>query len=248
MSTLQVANINFESTGNTGVRYIGTNSFIFVSAGSNSFLVNSSSVSIGPANSNLISVTSAAATVGGVVANSTVFRINTTTGFMANNSLGSAGQALLSNGTGLYWGGGGASLNANNTDSVTYYIPMSNTTTGSWINAVISTTKLYFVPSTGTLSATDFNSLSDITYKTDIQQITTPLDTIVNLRGVQFKWKENDKKSMGVIAQEVEKVLPELVTETNGTKQVNYNGFIGLLIESIKELKHEIETLKQEKH
>lgn len=171
-------------------------------------------------------------------------------GIYANGSLGTANQILTSNGSSIYWasaGASGATLNANNTDTVTYYIGLSNTTSGAWTNAVVSNTKLYFVPSTGTLSATIFNSLSDETQKTDIQTINNALDIVSDLRGVRFTWKETGESSTGVIAQEVEKVLPELVTNKDGLKSVNYDGLIGVLIESIKELKEEIRVLKQEK-
>ena len=49
---------------------------------------------------------------------------------------------------------------------------------------------------------------------------------------------------MGVIAQQVEEVLPELINNSSSYKAVNYNGLIAVLIESIKELKKEIEQLK----
>ena len=65
-----------------------------------------------------------------------------------------------------------------------------------------------------------------------------------NDRGVNFDWKETQRPSLGVIAQEVEKVLPELVTD-NGTKTVNYNGLIGLLIETVKEQQRQIDTLSE---
>ena len=51
--------------------------------------------------------------------------------------------------------------------------------------------------------------------------------------------------SVGVVAQEIEQVLPELVTETDGTKTVNYNGLVGVLIEAVKELQTEVEELKK---
>jgi len=171
-------------------------------------------------------------------------------GIYANGSLGTANQILTSNGSSIYWasaGASGATLNANNTDTVTYYIGLANTTSGAWTNAVIANTKLYFVPSTGTLSATIFNSLSDENQKTEIKTIINPLDKICELRGVSFKWKETNEPSVGVIAQEVEKVLPELVTEKHGVKSVNYDGLIGVLIESIKQLKQEIQDLKSQK-
>ena len=93
---------------------------------------------------------------------------------------------------------------------------------------------------------------SDIRLKTNISTIKTPLDKISKLRGVTFDWKEHTTKNTvdtggGVIAQEVEEVMPELVHDIgngSGMKTVDYNGLIGVLIESVKELKNEIETLK----
>jgi hypothetical protein len=159
-------------------------------------------------------------------------------GIVANGSIGSNGQVLTSNGTGMAWataGGGGSTLIANTTDTQTFYIPMANTTTGTWSNAVVSTTKLYFVPSTGTLNATIFNSLSDKKFKTDIKPVTNALDTLSKIDGVSFKWKESGTKSYGVIAQEIEKILPELV-DGKDIKSVNYAGIIAFLINAIKEL------------
>ena len=101
--------------------------------------------------------------------------------------------------------------------------------------------------SVGVVTATDFNSTSDINLKENIKTIENSLNTIEQLRGVTFNWKENQKPSLGVIAQEVQEILPELVN--NGTiKSVNYNGIIGVLIEAIKELKKEVEELKNTKY
>ena len=66
----------------------------------------------------------------------------------------------------------------------------------------------------------------------------------MQLNGVTFDWKESGRSSLGVIAQEVEKVLPELVSGEE-TKTVNYNGLIGLLIECIKNQQIEINNLKK---
>ena len=101
--------------------------------------------------------------------------------------------------------------------------------------------------SVGVVTATDFNSASDINLKENIKTIENSLNTIEQLRGVTFNWKENQKPSLGVIAQEVQEILPELVN--NGTiKSVNYNGIIGVLIEAVKELKKEVEELKNTKY
>lgn len=88
---------------------------------------------------------------------------------------------------------------------------------------------------TGVVTATDFNSASDVNLKSNIQQIKDPLDRIVQINGVGFKWKETQENSMGVIAQDVEEIFPELVKSSDGKKTVNYNGLVGALIEAVKE-------------
>lgn len=89
---------------------------------------------------------------------------------------------------------------------------------------------------------------SDATLKKDVNTITNPLDVANNLRGVTFNWIKNDKQSMGMIAQEVEEVIPYLVqNDPTGTKTINYTAMIGLLVESVKELNAKIEKLEQKK-
>jgi len=99
------------------------------------------------------------------------------------------------------------------------------------------------ITATGDIAAANFNSTSDISLKGNIQTIVNPLDKITKLNGVTFNWKENQKPSIGVIAQELEKVLPELVTQGD-VKSVNYNGLIGVLIEAVKEQQKQIEELR----
>ena len=69
------------------------------------------------------------------------------------------------------------------------------------------------------------------------------MDTTNQLRGVKFDWKSGGVTSYGVIAQEIEQVLPDLVTDGD-TKTVNYNGIIGVLIEAVKELSAKVEELE----
>ena len=92
---------------------------------------------------------------------------------------------------------------------------------------------------------------SDIAFKKNVTIIDQALDKVSKLRGVLFDWKdENVGSSAGLIAQDVEEVLPELVKNVDDPfdkgnyKALNYNGIIGLLVESIKELKDEIQELK----
>ena len=93
-------------------------------------------------------------------------------------------------------------------------------------------------------------SVSDVALKSDIEMIPNALDKIDEVRGVTFT-RHNGQKSAGIIAQELEKVLPEAVREkelalVDGKKYktVEYNAIHGLLINCIKELKQEIKELK----
>ena len=96
---------------------------------------------------------------------------------------------------------------------------------------------------TGTAQATDFNSTSDIRLKDNIQIIEDPLAKLVQIEGVSFNWKEDNRPALGVIADQVQEILPELVTDGD-PKTVNYNGLIGLLIEAVKEQQVQITELK----
>ena len=96
----------------------------------------------------------------------------------------------------------------------------------------------------GVATAQDFNSLSDVVLKENITTVESALDKVSQLRGVKFDWKESGLPSYGVIAQELEEVLPELVHGTD-PRTVNYNGIIGVLIEAVKELTAEVERLKE---
>ena len=97
----------------------------------------------------------------------------------------------------------------------------------------------------GIATATEFDALSDINFKENIQTVDNALDKIMSLRGVSFDWKKSKEPSFGVIAQELEQVFPDLV-HGESPKAVNYNGLVGILIESIKDMKQEIVSLNEE--
>ncbi|MBB3696945.1 tail fiber domain-containing protein [Flammeovirga yaeyamensis] len=102
----------------------------------------------------------------------------------------------------------------------------------------------------------DFSLIdSDIRYKRDIQPLSSSLEKVMQLNGVSYHYRVNDfpKKSfsserqIGVIAQEVEKVYPELVVEDNkGMKSVHYAQTVAVLIEAIKELNQKVEALEEQ--
>lgn len=95
----------------------------------------------------------------------------------------------------------------------------------------------------GITTSLAFSSSSDEILKENIVTIDNSIELIKNLRGVKFDWKQDKHTSYGVIAQELEKVLPELVSNSC-PKTVNYNGIIGVLIEAIKEQQVRIEELE----
>ena len=101
---------------------------------------------------------------------------------------------------------------------------------------------------TGEISATDFNTTSDINLKENIENIDNPLEKVLSINGVTFNWKSSKEPSAGVIAQEIEKILPQLINETEaGTKSVNYNGLIGLLLKQLKSYRMKLRNSKDYK-
>jgi hypothetical protein len=96
-------------------------------------------------------------------------------------------------------------------------------------------------------------TVSDVALKSDIEVIPNALDKIDEVRGVTFT-RHNGQKSAGIIAQELEKILPEAVKEKKLSlidgeqyKTVEYDAIHGLLIQAIKELKDELRELKYPK-
>ena len=86
-------------------------------------------------------------------------------------------------------------------------------------------------------------------WKTNIQTIDNALETVQELRGVTYDWKETGKRDVGLIAEEVGAVIPEIVAyEENGVdaKSVDYPRLVAVLIEAVKELKQENDALNKQ--
>ena len=194
----------------------------------------------------------------------------TTTTLTANNfiatstaNLGNVGNVKITGGTNGYvlstdgagnlsWvaggggGGNGATITDNTTTNATYYPVYATATSGGFSTAGISTTKLQFNPSSGQLTVQDLNMLSDATLKENPEVIADPFEILSKLFGMGFTWADTGKKSYGLLAQMLEQVLPELVSENaQGKKTVNYIPIIAFLIEAVKKLQSDIETLKE---
>jgi len=95
---------------------------------------------------------------------------------------------------------------------------------------------------------------SDLKFKRDIQDVSDAVSKVMAMRGVSFLWRSDEyeeknfdsRRHFGVVAQEVEEVLPEVVVEgAEGEKAVAYTEIVPVLIEAIKAQQQEIETLKQ---
>jgi hypothetical protein len=103
-------------------------------------------------------------------------------------------------------------------------------------------------PLTQTLTLTgDVIAGSDREIKDNIETITDALAKILALRGVSFNYKQGGKASLGLIAQEVQAVIPEVVStnDATGFLGVGYNALVGLLVEAIKEQQAQIDELKR---
>ena len=96
-------------------------------------------------------------------------------------------------------------------------------------------------------------SCSDLRYKKDITSLTTSLNQVTQQQGVNYYWKTeaypqqnfSEDLQIGLIAQEVEKIYPELVhTDSEGYKTVDYSKLTPILVEAVKELKAQNDQLK----
>lgn len=167
------------------------------------------------------------------------------------NFTGAGVNATVSSGTATInvpGGGGGGSLSITDdiVSNATRYLTFVDVTSGQPSGTYVSSTKLTFNPSTGNLVAGGtVTANSDEKLKINIETISDALTKVLSLRGVEYDRIDNGDRQIGVIAQEVEKIIPEVVYPKSGpdyeTKSVAYGNLIGLLIEAIKELNQKIE-------
>jgi len=171
---------------------------------------------------------------GGVIGTFNVLNLSTGTTATVSSSI------LTIQGTG---GGTLSSLGTATSVASTYYVTgITQTNTGTLY--ISQANSIFFDASTGILSAVTFNSTSDINQKNNVETLSNSMNILSQLRGVKFTWRDNNSPSLGVIAQEVETVLPELVGETDGVKSVNYSGLTAVLIEAVKDLLERVRKLE----
>jgi hypothetical protein len=173
---------------------------------------------------------------------------------MGNNAI--TGVTTISAGSGSSTIGG-VTLNGGAITGATTITNSGLHTTGSLSTAGTVTCGAITAPTTantinslvinaGTCTGVDFVATSDRRLKSDISTISNALGIVNNMRGVYFTRLGQSKRSVGVIAQEVEEVLPEVVhTGDDEMKSVSYGNIVGLLIEANKELTQRLESLEK---
>lgn len=123
---------------------------------------------------------------------------------------------------------------ANQSDSSCQYIAQFSGDVN--VTNLLNATSLY--------AGTFIYQSSDLRLKTNIRPLHNALDDLARLKPVSFNFKLNGQAGLGFIAQDVEKVYPDLVTKNQGMKAVNYEGIIAPLVEAVQELKKENEDLR----
>jgi hypothetical protein len=113
------------------------------------------------------------------------------------------------------------------------------------INIGTTTPNLVRLTSSGTLILPSVSYTSDSTKKFNIKNLDYGLKAVMKLRPVRYKWKSDSTNTIGFIAQEVKKVVPEVVSGEEGNMSMSYNNLVAVLAKAIQEQQAEIESLKQ---
>jgi len=87
--------------------------------------------------------------------------------------------------------------------------------------------------------------ISDARLKKDISPFDNALNHIIKLQPVSYSWRGTDRQVLGLIAQDVQKIIPQAVVQKAGVNMIDYAGIISLLVQAVKEQQKEIEELKQ---
>lgn len=120
----------------------------------------------------------------------------------------------------------------------------ANASTAGWANSSGSDRVSWNISTGAFTAAGDVTAFSDAKLKDDIRTIEGATDLVRKMRGVWFTRVDIDQASVGVIAQEMQKVVPEVVHDNDGTLSVAYGNLVGVLIETIKELDGRIKKLE----
>lgn len=224
------------STGGVVIGLVNASANVNIPSSGNVIFNNGSSVGIGTANPSLGKLTIDGGTGYAVYASTAGMGTAIYGGTTNSEAVGLYGQSLGTNSAGVV--GSGIGYGVQGVSSSGYGI-FGQSTTGyaGYFNG-----KGRF---TGNLEALSFIYNSDRSLKKNIRTLDSSLGKILQLRGVSFDWKQDNKSSIGLVAQEVEKVYPELVSmNEEGFKSVQYGNLVAPLIEAIKEQQKKIDQLE----
>lgn len=150
--------------------------------------------------------------------------------------------------------GSGGIITDDTSSGSTHYPLLTTATSGTLSGVTVSSTKLSFVPSTGTVTATDFSATSDARLKDILKEIDGAVCLVESLRGVEYHWNtmaksigvsDDERTQVGLIAQDVEKLYPTLITKgDDGYLRVSYDRLVPILVEAIKELSERVKRLE----
>ena len=217
------------TTAALGTLFVANNSGLHTSG--NGVVVKSGSISVGAGTSNTeIASGSVTSPVLNVINTTSTYLIANTTHsriagvLLANNTAGSAGQILYSAGSGAnaYWSA-----------------PPSGATTATPSTIVAR-------DSNGDIVANNFYATSDAVLKENINNINNP-EKILDLIGKQYNFKGSDLMQYGFVAQEVENVIPEIVSKEGKFKGINYIQIIAMLVEVVKKQDKRLKDLENAK-
>lgn len=131
------------------------------------------------------------------------------------------------------------------TTNATRYVNYTAGTTGTLATLYTSSTKLTFNPSTGDFTAGGtITANSDVRIKRNIKPIEDALNKVLMMNGVEYDRIDTKQHQIGLIAQDVERVLPHAVLTVHDMKSVAYGNLVAVLIEAIKTLNSKIEELR----
>ena len=136
-------------------------------------------------------------------------------------------------------------VNASGTGTGEFIINDNGTALSGALNRRMTIANDGSVTFTGNVTAHTYYSSSSLTLKDNVRTYENALDTVNRLRGVSFDWKDSGQPSVGLIAEEVAKVVPEVVAYDGGAATgVNYASLVGVLVEAVKEQQAELGSLK----
>lgn len=138
---------------------------------------------------------------------------------------------------------GTVSISQNSSTNSDFFPTFVSSTSGN--RDIITDSSMTYNPNSGEFTAEIVTASSDAALKEDIVPLSNALDKVLELSGMKYKRKRTGQSEVGLVAQDVEKIMPEVVyTGSNGLKSVAYGNIIAYLIEAIKEQAREINSLK----